>query len=120
MGHPTGVIRSCEVMPDGSFSLRGKTCTYVKALSANTEATVTVPTFVTAAGGTNPATRAFFACNGDFWANYDITLSAIPSADIVDGTAPEFKPQVRLITDVLVIHLIAPSACLLSILFFQE
>jgi hypothetical protein len=133
MGYPSGgslatSIRSVEVAEDGSFALRGKTYTIVKALTANTEATLTVPTFPTlvpvATGptetaGTTPATRAFFASNGDFWANYDITITAIPAADITDGTAPEFKPAVRLVSDVTTIHLMAPAACLVSILFFQ-
>lgn len=124
MGYPTGStnavsIRTCEVASDDSFALRGKTYTVVKALAANTEATLTVPTFNDVGGVARPALKAFFAANGDFWVNYDITISAIPSADITDGTAPEFKPVVRWIDDVTTLHFMAPAATLVSILFFR-
>lgn len=119
MGHPTGVIRSIEVSADGSFALRGKTYTNVLALVANTAKALTVPTFATAAGGTSPATHVAFSSNGPFWANYDIALAAVPSADVTDGRAPELSPAVRLITDVTTINLIAPANTLVSAMFYQ-
>ena len=84
---------------------------------ANTEATLAILTYNDVTGTARRPLKAVFSANGDFWANYDISIAAIPSADITDGTAPEFKPTVRLIDDVTTLHLMAPANCLVSILF---
>ena len=126
MGYPsTGLpplatsVRSIEVDQSGSFALRGKTYTYVLSLAAGVGQSVTVPAYTDAAGATWHASQVLLAGNGDFWVNYDIALSAVPAANITDGTAPEFKPTFRLITDVTTINLIAPQNCLVSMMFFQ-
>jgi hypothetical protein len=124
MGYPSGStnavsIRTSEWASDKSFALRGKTFTVCKVLVANTEATLAIPTFNDVTGTARRPLKAVFSANCDFWANYDISIAAIPSADITDGTAPEFKPTVRLIDDVTTLHLMAPANCLVSILFFR-
>jgi len=112
-------VRSIEVDQTGSFALRGKTSTVVLAMVAGTGQSITVPAYTDAAGAAWHASQVLFAANGDFWVNYDIGLSAVPSANIVDGTAPEFKPTFRLISDVTTIYLIAPQNCLVSMMFYQ-
>jgi hypothetical protein len=133
MGYPSGgslatSVRSIEVADDGSFALRGKTYTVVIALAAGVGQSVAVPTFTSQVPvGTSPAettgtaqaSHVAFSATAPFWANYDIALAAVPSANITDGTAPEFAPAVRLITDVTTIYLISAGGALVSMMYYQ-
>ena len=55
-----------------------------------------------------------FSGTGNFYVRYD-AAAAIPAGAVTDGSAPELNPVLRDIWNVKVIHLIAPSSCVVTI-----
>lgn len=60
---------------------------------------------------------ALFSATGNFWLKAG-AAPALPTGDILDGSAPELNPAGRLVSGVTSIGLVAPTACTVSIGFY--
>lgn len=63
------------------------------------------------------ASRVLFSATAPFWARIGGTAS-VPSADILDGTAPELNPLARMVGGGQSIGLAAASPCIVNLCFF--
>lgn len=82
---------------------------YNLVLSASAEKTIEVPT---------GAHIAIFTATGNFYCKFDDTV-AVPSTDIVDGSAGELNPVLRSVNRVTQIHLISAANIIVSIAFYS-
>ncbi len=84
------------------------TYTVVLSLAAGTPRSLTMPA---------EAKVALFSATGNFWLKAG-AAPALPTGDILDGSAPELNPAGRLVSGVASIGLVAPTACTLSVAFY--
>lgn len=82
---------------------------YAGALVASTEQTVTVP-----AG----ADFVAFSADADFYVNYD-TTAAVPTGTISQAGG-ELNPVIRYVANVTTLHVIAETACKISLGFYSK
>jgi hypothetical protein len=95
MGVPTAILQ-----PSSSR--------HVVALTAGVGQTITVP---------DEAVSVLFNATGPFWVQYG-GAAALPTGSDLSGNAPELAPQARRIEAGIVLGLVAPAACLVSLSFF--
>ena len=81
-----------------------------KVLAANTAETVTVPT---------GARIVLFSATDNFYMDTRTIPAVIPTADISNGTAPEFNPIARMVTAADTFSLIAPTACIVIMSWYK-
>ena len=66
---------------------------------------------------------AFFASNGDFYANFNGVTAIEPVADITDGDGHVFRPAVRAMTQLRVpitsFSIVCPANCIISIEWYN-
>lgn len=83
--------------------------THALLLSPGVSKAVTVP----------PDARvALFSATGNFWLSAD-NAPAVPTLDILDGTAPELNPSGRAVRAGQTLGLVAPAACTVSLSFYR-
>lgn len=80
-------------------------------LSAGVADTVTVPAGMRVAG---------FASTGNFYANFNGAVAAVPSVDITNGTASVLNPTVRCVVPAQTISIIAPTNCVVTVSFYEQ
>lgn len=95
MGRPTAALATSD-------------SSQVIVLAANQAKLVTVP---------SGAGTVLFSATGDFWARFG-AAAAVPTGDIVDGTAPELNPAGRDVRGITSIGIAAPAACVVNLVFF--
>ncbi len=78
-------------------------------LSAGQARTVSVP---------SGARAVLFSATGDFWTRFN-GAAAVPTANILDGTACELNPVGRDVTGVSVIGVAAAAACTINLVFYR-
>jgi hypothetical protein len=83
-------------------------CCYLLALAGGVGKTVSVPA---------QARAVLFSATGNFWLSLN-GLPALPTADILDGSAPSLNPGARAVRPGQVLGLVAPSACLVNLAFY--
>lgn len=98
-----------DVMGRASAVISPSSMRLVVTLAAGVAKSVAVP-----AG----ARRVMFNATGPLWVQYD-EIPALPTDDILDGTAPELNPAARRIVGVTSLGLVAPAACQASLTFFR-
>jgi hypothetical protein len=68
--------------------------------------------------GTGQATHVLFSADGDFWCDYDVSISAVPpAANVTNGQSPELNPTMRAISDVTTLYLMAASTVNVTLMF---
>lgn len=63
------------------------------------------------------ARLVLFNATGPFWAKFG-GAAAVPTADILDGSAPELNPIGRSVTGIASIGLAASQACTVNLVFY--
>lgn len=63
------------------------------------------------------ARLVLFSATGPFWAKFGGT-AVVPTADILDGSAPELNPVGRSVAEVASIGLAASQACTVNLVFY--
>lgn len=96
LGFPTAAITPSDTV-------------YAIVLTAGVAKSVTVPP---------AATTVLFAATGPFWAKMGGGDAAIPSEDVLDGSASELAPVARQIAGTSTIGLIAPAPVTVSLAFY--
>jgi hypothetical protein len=99
------------IIQQGSALLGLNVPTWVdtRVLAANTEETHTIP---------SGAKYVLFSATTTFYAAYGAT-AAVPAADITNGSGSERNPVLRNITGFSTIHLISPTACVITLSFYK-
>lgn len=105
-------MQSFQILDD----VMGKTTSVIPAsnysnallLSAGVAKTVTVPA---------DARVVLFSATGNFWLRVG-GVPAVPTADILDGTAPELNPAGRAIKPGQTLGFVAPAGCAVSLSFY--
>ena len=84
---------------------------YAIVLVANTSQQIAIP-----AG----ANRVLFSVSGgnDFYCKFVNAVIAVPSSNIVDGTAPELNPLLRICAGLTYMSLIAGANCVVTAAFY--
>lgn len=59
-----------------------------------------------------------FNATGDVWVRFG-GAAAVPSNDILDGSAPELNPIARDVSGIPSIGLAAPAACVANLIFYR-
>lgn len=98
-----------DVMGKATAALSRSDSSLVVSLAAGQAKTVAVP---------SDARIALFNATGDFWAHIGGT-AAVPSGDMLDGSAPELNPVAREVVGVPVIGVAAAAACLVNLVFYR-
>jgi len=84
------------------------TTVYAVVLTAGTPWQVQVP---------SGALQELFSATGPFWARVG-GAAQLPTADVLDGSAPELNPAARAVTAGSAIGLVAPATCTVSLAFY--
>lgn len=95
MGEPTDVLVPSDTV-------------YAVILGANTPKIVPVPV---------GARHVLFSGTGNFWAKLGGS-AALPTGDILDGSAPELNPAARELMGSGSIGLVSPGPCTVSLAFY--
>jgi len=109
------VIRVAQALDSFSNPLFGgiqqSDTIYAIALAANTSQQVQVPT------GANAVN---FSVSGgtDFYMKFTNAVIAVPSSNVIDGSAPELNPQFRSCAGKTYVNLISAANCVVTIAFY--
>jgi hypothetical protein len=107
-------MRSLSIYPEAARIVDYNPSDYVNTyvLSAFTTATVTIPT-----GGTIVA----FSATAPFYATFGTTsTTVVPTANITNGTGAVLNPTIRSVNGISVIGLIAPTAAVVTVSYYNE
>lgn len=98
-----------DAMGRRTDALNAPDCCLVVMLSAGVPKQVAVP---------SGAAVMLASCTGLFWVRYG-GPAVLPTADILDGTAPELNPAARSVAGLSSLGLVAPADCVLNLSFYR-
>jgi hypothetical protein len=101
--------RTCDAMGRATDALPPSNAVCVLFLAAGVGKQVAVP------GG---ARIVLASATGDVWMRVG-GPAALPTADILDGSAPELNPAARTLGHAATIGVVAPKDCVLSLAFYR-
>jgi len=98
-----------DAMGATTTALMRSDASFAVTLAAGQAKTVAVPA---------EARVMLFNATGDVWVRFG-GAAAVPSNDILDGSAPELNPVARAVAGVASIGLAAPTACVANLVFYR-
>jgi hypothetical protein len=105
-------MQSLEIQDDalgnGTDVISLSNCCCLLVLAGGVGKTVTVPA---------QARAVLFSATGNFWLGLN-GLPALPTADILDGSAPSLNPSARSVRPGQLLGLVAPTACIVNLAFY--
>lgn len=107
-------MRRLKIELDGYHStavpaIRASDYINARVLAAGVEESETVPT---------GARIVLFSSTSNFYLKVGAT-AAVPSTDVTNGSGSELNPIARLVAAAEVLHLIAPTACIVTMAYYK-